>query len=82
MAKIFKKNDGSSVVKGKNGKITGNLPAQYKQPKSAPSLPKKAGSAKPKGKAFSDAAIGSRCRFAHYSSCYYFHSDASSRCYY
>jgi len=51
MSKIFRKPDGSSVVKGKNGKISGNLPAQHKQPKSAPSLPKKAGSPNSKGKA-------------------------------
>lgn len=42
MANVYKKKDGSSVVKGNDGKIVRNLPAASKLPASTPTLPAKA----------------------------------------
>lgn len=42
MGNIYKKRDGSSVVKGNDGKIVRNLPAASKMPSSSPTLPAKA----------------------------------------
>lgn len=42
MANVYKKKDGSSVVKGNDGKIVRNLPAASKTPTSTPTLPAKA----------------------------------------
>lgn len=41
MAKTFKKKDGSTVIKGSDGKIAGNLPAASTMPKPAPEIPAK-----------------------------------------